>query len=132
MNREELISLLRRLFKAGLRRLPRKQRDATALLALSLTRLDPVGIYDEVEIDQHLSDWLARISVDGQSVDHVTWRRALVDFRFLRRATDGAIYRIRPEVIDETLSADARTVDPLDVLREVEQIRQQRQSQFGV
>ncbi|MCP5181953.1 MAG: DUF2087 domain-containing protein [Pseudomonadales bacterium] len=110
MQKDELIALLRRLARAGLNRVPRKQREADALLALSLVGLEPEGIFDETGIDTHLKTWLAPLAGEG-GVDHVTWRRALVDRQMLRRATDGAIYRLRRDGIAGKLSEDAAGVD---------------------
>ena len=76
------------------------------------------------------ASWLARLSQSHGGVDHVTWRRALVDFGYLRRATDGAIYVIRGERIDAELSADARAVDPAAVFAEVTHRQDERRSRF--
>ena len=112
MNDQQLESLLSRIFKTGaLRRIPKKREEARLLMALSICQLELDGIYDESEIDHHLSDWLARLSESPEQVDHVTWRRGLVDFGFLRRATDGAIYRIRSELVDSVLADIDRLVD---------------------
>lgn len=123
MNETELLALLRRIAKAGLGRLPKKQNDRSALLALSLTALDPAGIFDEAEIDDHLSRWLAALQGTSAGVDHVTWRRALVDAGMLRRASDGAIYRIRPERVEAELTVDARSINPAQIFVEVERSR---------
>ena len=129
MDQQALITLLRRTFKGGLRRVPKKQKEAQALLALSLIGLDPEGIFDELEIDNHIQAWIAALSPHDFQIDHVTWRRALVDYGFLRRATDGAIYRIRGETIAASLSAEAQQVDPTTVFTEVENTRNHRREQ---
>jgi len=128
---KQVISLLRRLFNGGpMRRLPKKRDDADVLLAMSLVGLDAQGIFDESDINLHLSNWLAGISDPTGSADYVTLRRALVDFGFLRRATDGLIYRIRVERIDETLTEDAKGVDPEQVFAMVAEERNSRRSSY--
>ncbi len=131
MDKETLTKLLHRIFRGGLHRLPKKQSERLALLALSLVPLDPEGIFDQAEIDAHIFAWLNGLSGFDGVIDHVTWRRALVDYGFLRRATDGAIYRIRPETLDEALTADARTVDAQAIFVEVELARDERKEKFG-
>ena len=131
MDKETLTKLLQRIFRGGLHRLPKKQSERLALLALSLLPLDPEGIFDQAEIDAHISTWLNNLSGFDGVIDHVTWRRALVDYGFLRRATDGAIYRIRRETLDEALTAEARTVDAQAIFVEVELARDERKEKFG-
>ena len=130
MNKADLMKLLQRLSKAGVKRVPKKHKEAKALLALSLVDLNVEAIFDEQEIDAHLAHWLKKLAVQGDGVDYVTWRRALVDYGFLRRATDGVIYRIRPETIAEALSEDAQAVDPHVVFVDSELARHERQQQF--
>lgn len=128
---EGVIAILRRAFKGGpLRRIPKKREDADVLLALSLTGLDPEGIFDESDINLHLSAWLTEISADGGNADYVTVRRLLVDFGFLRRASDGLVYRIRGEYIDELLTDSAKQVDPKQIFAEVSIERADRRSSF--
>ncbi len=129
-NREEVDTLLRRLFHGGrLRRMPKKQEDADVIMSLSLLGLDAEGLFEESEINVHLSAWLDDIGSDT-GLDYVTLRRYLVDHGFLRRASDGAIYRIRPERIDAVLSRDARDLDPKKVFAEVQFTRNERKQQF--
>ena len=59
MDHEEVLRLLRRLFKGGpMARLPKKQRESEVVMALSIVGLDPDGFYDEADINLHLSGWL--------------------------------------------------------------------------
>lgn len=127
MERATIISLLRRVFKGGiLQRLPKKRQDAEVFLALSLVRLDPASFYEESEINVHLSAFLDIIASQEGSSDHITLRRYLVDFGFLRRSTDGAVYLISSERIDEVLPRNARDIDPKALFREVEMERLRR------
>lgn len=128
---DEVTNLLRRTFKGGpMRRLPKKREDAEILLALSLVGLDPEGIFDETDMNLHLSAWLADISDEGGSADYITLRRYLVDLGFLRRASDGLVYRVRGERVDEVLSESAKRIDPKKIFNEVTQERMQRRGSF--
>lgn len=130
--RDELERLLQRLFKAGpLKRLPRKREEADALMALALADLDPDGLFDESDINLYLSKWLEGIAAEDSSADYVTVRRAMVDARFLRRATDGVIYRLVPERIDEAIAPAARSLEPLAVFAAVSAARAERQRAHG-
>jgi hypothetical protein len=103
-----------------MRRLPKKQQDAEVFLALSLLGLDPAAYYEESKINIHLSAFLDIIASQEGSSDHITLRRYLVDYGFLRRATDGAVYLISPERIDEVLPHNARDIDLKTLFAEVE------------
>ncbi len=128
---DDVTRLLQRTFKGGpMRRLPKKREDAEVLLALSLVDLDPEGIFDETDMNRHLSAWLAEISHEGGAADYVTLRRYLVDLGFLRRASDGLVYRVRGERVDEVLSTAAKSVDPKQIFYEVTQERRQRRGSF--
>lgn len=121
---------LRRLFHGGaLRRLPRNPRDADLLMALALTGLDADAALDESEINLHLMAWLNGIVADN-GPDHVTLRRNLVDFGFLRRSSDGVIYRVERERIDEVLGPEAGSVDARAILAAVEAERRERREAF--
>ena len=121
---------LRRLFHGGvIRRMPRNPPDADMIMALSLVDLDPAGIFGESEINVHLSAWLDDIASET-GLDYVTLRRFLVDGGFLRRASDGVVYRIVAERIDEVLSPEAKTIDPKKILSEVRSARDERRRMF--
>ncbi len=131
MEKEQVETILRRIFKGGpLRRMPKKREDADLVLALSLVGLDPVKSFDESDINVQLSAWLDGIAQENSAADYVAMRRDLVDHGFLRRATDGAIYRIEQARVDEIIAPSARDVDPKAIYAEVLQIRQQRREAF--
>lgn len=131
MEQDEVKSVLRRIFKGGpLRRIPKKREDAEIALALSLTGLDFDGIYDESDINVQLSAWLEGIAVENSAADYVALRRDLVDSGFLRRSTDGAIYRIEQARVQQLLTPDAMQINPKEVLEEVETARDARRENF--
>ena len=101
------------------------------MMALSLVDLDADRFFNESEINVHLSAWLDVIGCTDGVSDYVTLRRALVDSGFLRRASDGAVYRVIPERIDEVLSPAAKTVDPKQIFAEVDSARAERRKTYG-
>jgi hypothetical protein len=124
--KDDLTNLLRRIFHGGLmRRVPKKREEADAIMALSLVGLPAEGVYDESEINVHLSSWLDGISRET-NLDYVTLRRYLVDYGFLRRAFDGAVYRIVQDRIEEVLSPEARLIDVKAIFEEVATAREER------
>lgn len=114
-----------------MQRLPKKREEADVLMSLSLSGLDASVFYDETDINRHLSAWLNIIVSENGLLDYVTLRRSLVDCGFLRRASDGAVYRVVSERVDGVLSSDARRVDPKWVFAEVESDRNERRARFG-
>ena len=129
---EAVIHLLRRVFRGGvMRRLPRKRKDAEVVIALAIVGLAPDAFHDESEVDAHLSAWLHIIGGNDGDLDHVTLRRSLVDYGFLRRASDGVVYRVVPERTDAVLSPGAQLVDPKRVFFEVQAEQHERRERFG-
>jgi hypothetical protein len=132
MDHDEIVDLLHRTFRAGLlRRLPKKQAHADVFMALSVIALDPETFFDETEINLHLSAFLNGIASQDGFSDYVSFRRYLVDLGFLRRATDGAIYRLCPERIAEVLPPTATDIDPTEIYNSVELEKLARREKFG-
>lgn len=91
------------LVTGGLPRIPRKpeQRDVVlALLCLHMRRRHP---YTELELNEYLKEALKTVNA---GVDHVTGRRYLVDFGFVKRDRGGARYLLNPQRLAAVLSAD--------------------------
>ncbi len=130
IEQDAVIEILRRLFHGGvMRRLPKKRGDAEVVMALSLIGLTRDGIFDESEINIHLSRWLEDIA-SSTGFDYVTLRRYLVDYGFLRRASDGVVYRIQTERIDEVISPGSKSIEPKSIFDEVQAAREERRRQF--
>lgn len=132
MEHAAIVDLLSRTFRGGaLRRLPKKQDHADVFLALSVVNLDPEVFYEESDINLHLAAFLNTIASQDGFSDHVSFRRHLVDFGFLRRATDGAIYRLCPDRIVDVLPSTAGDIDPMSIFNEVELEKIQRREKFS-
>lgn len=130
IERDALVARLRRQFSGGaLRRLPRNPEDAELLMALSLLGLDANAAFEESDINLHLIAWLNGIAADD-GPDYVTLRRYLVDSGFLRRSSDGVVYRVQGERIDAVLSPEAKSVDVRQILETVETERSERRQAF--
>lgn len=128
---QAVIERLRRQFHGGaLRRWPRKPQDAELLMALALTGLDAEIAYAESDINLHLIAWLNGI-VAADGPDYVSLRRRLVDDGYLRRSSDGVIYRVQGERIDSVLGAEAKTIDVRQIFDAVEAERQARRQAFS-
>ena len=100
--------MLRKVLITGrLQRMPRNPRHRSVLLAtlcLPLRRRYP---YSEPEVNAYLKQALAGLP---SAVDHVTFRRYLVDLGFLRRDRAGRRYLLDYRRVAATLSADAIAV----------------------
>jgi hypothetical protein len=132
LQHSDIVDLLRRTFRGGaLRRLPKKQEHADVFMGLAVVGLDAETFYEESEINLHLAAFLNTIASQDGFSDHVTFRRHLVDFGFLRRATDGAIYRLCPERIAEVLPITAKDIDPMAIFDAVEQEKLLRREKFN-
>lgn len=127
---DALVARLRRQFNGGaLRRLPRNPEDAELFMALALLGLHADAAYEESDINLHLIGWLNGIAAEDRP-DYVTLRRYLVDSGFLRRSSDGVIYRAQFERVDALLSPEAKPVDLRQILEAVEAERSERRQAF--
>lgn len=119
-------NILRRLFRGGqLRQLPRSRRDTELFIALAAATLDPQASYSEEEINDLLIEWLRGFTCSS-TLDHVTIRRCLVDYRMLLRDDRGASYRANQAVLGRFIEPEARSLRPLDLFLEVQQDRADR------
>ncbi len=110
--------------------LPRKLHDRHVLFhAISMT-LDAETLYTEVELNDALKGWLAQLAPEANS-DHVTLRRALVDYRYLVRDTHGRQYQINPEAPASplTMAPEVAQVDVRSFLTQAIQEETARRAQ---
>ena len=122
----QVIALIRRLTNGGpLDALPKKHADARVLLALAASSLMPRQRYSEVELNEHLAEWLEGFT-HPRCLDHVTIRRGMVDESMLHRDTRGSFYLVNETIVSLVLEPDARSVRPLDVYNEVQFERRRR------
>ncbi|MEM7364807.1 MAG: DUF2087 domain-containing protein [Pseudomonadota bacterium] len=125
---EEVERLLSRLLKGGpLRRLPRTQSDTAVVLALGAAMADPQRVYDEVEMNRVIMEWMSGFC-DQRRLDHVTIRRYMVDHRLLHREANGDHYRTNQAIIGTIIEPLARSVIPGDILDRLTMERAERKT----
>ncbi len=72
-----------------------------------------------------LREWMRDFTC-SINMDHVTVRRYLIDYRFLLREESGKDYRTNQIVINCTIEAAARSIDPQQIFCEVQEDRELR------
>jgi hypothetical protein len=103
--------------KSGLVGLPRKFEDRHVLLKAVALTLREDEAYGEPEINEALRVWLGHVG-RAVGVDHVSLRRALVDYGYLGRDAGGSVYRLRrPKAEAELFAPEVDEVDVASVLR---------------
>lgn len=123
---EQVFAVIRRLVNAGpLPSLPKKKGDHTVLLSLACALFEPGRVYREDDVNDRLQEWLARFT-SPITMDHVSFRRELVDDQFLLRDAAGTAYRVNVVKLDAQISAAARAIDPGAVMTEVRIRREER------
>ena len=118
-------TLRRMLANGALTASPKSPRDMELLLLLAAARFEPGRAYREPEVNALLRSWLEQFC-SPHGIDHVTFRRALVDARLLVRDTAGATYRASTDRIDASIDAGTRTLDPAQVMERVRAERDAR------
>jgi hypothetical protein len=130
MGKDEVVAALSRMLSGGpLERMPKRRSDTEMLLALAAAGLGP-GLHTEQQINEYLTPWLAEFA-SPIGVDHVTFRRYMVDFNYVGRVASGRTYAVIRSKVDATLDAEAGTVDPGDVLATVTRQRRARKRTHG-
>jgi len=123
---QQVLAVVTRLVNGGpLEALPKKRSDQTVLLALASAGFASARVYREDEVNDRLRAWLASFA-SPQGLDHVTFRRQLVDERFLLRNATGAAYRINFVKLEREITESARSIDPGAVLVAVQTRRDER------
>lgn len=122
--RDNVQATLRRLLANGrLTAIPKSPADQQVLLALAASRFDPAHTYLERDVNELLKRWLETIS-EPYGIDHVTFRRMLVDSGLLNRTSSGSTYRIDPARLGEFEALGG--VDSMAILAEVKREREER------
>ena len=122
--RETAKQVLKRLLANGpLTGLPTRAEDEQLLLLLAAARFEPKREYREAEVNDLLREWLASF-VAPFGIDHVTFRRRLVDTGLVLRDAAGSTYWTMRRV-------PGMTIDPARVLAEVREERAERKRQHA-
>ena len=120
---------LKRLLANGrLTAVPKRAADQEILLALAASRFGPGETYLEPEVNDLLRTWLQTIS-EPFGIDHVTFRRMLIDSALLTRSKSGSTYRVNPEKVGHL--EEIRDVDAAGVLSQIEHDRDHRKRQHA-
>ena len=123
---EQVMGVVTRLVNAGpLEALPKKRSDQAVLLALASTRFKSGRVYRETDVNDALQAWLETFS-SPLTLDHVSFRRQMVDDRFLLRDAAGTAYRVNIAKLDLHLTESARSIDPGAVLAAARLQREER------
>lgn len=83
------------LLRSGLTDLPKSAQDQQILCKSATLKMRKNEQMSEAEVNEKLSDWLQKVA-NLHTYDHVTLRRALVDYGYLNRSSDGATYMLSP------------------------------------
>jgi hypothetical protein len=125
--RQRLVALC---LSGGKKGLPRKRRDQLILLKSISVSFARDRKYTEADVNEEIKAWLADV---GRSVglDHVTFRRLLVDDGFLVRDDGGAAYRIGSAPFQEVFEASVDGIDPSAVIAEARVDREHRRREHA-
>lgn len=103
---KELGKTLGTLLRSGaLTRIPKKPEPRDQLLGTVSSTLHRRYPYDEPALNEALKETLTALNAQ---VDHVTARRYLVDFGFLKRNRDGTRYYLNYQRLAEALDESAQ------------------------
>ncbi len=111
-----------------MRRMPKSRKDTEVFLALAASILDPRTAYSESEVNELLVEWMTDFT-SPSGMDHVTVRRYLVDYRFLLRDVSGSTYRTNQTIINKFIEPAARSIQPGNILNDVQRERERRKSE---
>jgi hypothetical protein len=117
-------SLKRLLANGPLTAVPKRPSDQQLLMDLAVAQFEPGRTYGEREVNEILKAWIDTFS-EPYGIDHVTFRRMLVDARMLTRTKSGSTYAINPA----KPPSEAVAVAPAAMLAEIRSERESRKRQ---
>lgn len=111
---------LRRMLKGGkLTNIPKRKSDRDLILALAAARFEPDRAYSESEVNVLLDGWL-KTFCSPRRIDYVTIRRFLIDMRYLRRDSEGRMYKLHGARLEGEITPAAQKIEPGEILAELE------------
>ena len=122
-------SLKRMLGNGPLTGLPARPADQDLIAELAALRFETGRLYRESEVNELLKGWLATFCAP-YGIDHVTFRRQLVDARLLQRDTAGATYRVNLAKLKQVTVET--TTQPGEVLFQLRHEREARKREHAV
>jgi hypothetical protein len=114
-------SLKRLLANGPLTAVPKRPSGQRLLMELAAARFEPGRDYSEGEVNETLKAWIDTFC-EPYGIDHVTFRRMLVDARMLARTKSGSTYQVMPEAIPR----EAAGIAPAAMLAEIRSERESR------
>ena len=111
-------ALKRMLANGPLTAIPKRPSDQQFLLTLAAARFELGKSYRESEVNDVLEGWLQTFC-EPYGIDHVSFRRMLVDSRLITRTKSGSAYEAaaRPDLA-EPLPEPAQVLEAMRVERE--------------
>jgi hypothetical protein len=116
---------LKRLLANGpLTAVPKRPADQQLLMDLAVAQFEPGRTYSEAEVNETLKAWIDTFC-EPYGIDHVTFRRMLVDARMIARTKSGSTYHVNRASIPDVPAAMA----PAAMLAEIRNERESRKRQ---
>jgi len=110
------------LLRSGLTDLPKSERDRQILFKSATLRFNPGVEMTEGEVNELLGYWSTHIA-GLRGYDYISLRRALVDYGYLERSSDGATYMLSASG-PTNWEFDAR-IDEIDLETTLERAREE-------
>jgi hypothetical protein len=108
--------------------LPRRRRDLHIVLKSVALTLDRTGVYTETRLNTDLRQWLDQVGYNFR-LDHVTLRRTLVDYGYVRRNPAGTQYHVSSRN-DGLFDPLVESLDPAFVVEEAERQRNAKRKAY--
>jgi hypothetical protein len=115
--------------KSGILGLPTRRRDRDILLSALVMSFGGRDTMPGSAVDEALRFWLETVA-PKLDTDHVALRRALVDWGYAERTSDGRDYRILPLPGGTPLAFDPAAVDVVGLLAEERRKEAERREAF--
>jgi len=113
----------------GGRDLPKKQLDLHVLLISSILRIDPNRQYSESELNGELRIWATNFG-GNFGLDHVTLRRFLIDYGYIRRDAAGTAYELESKDLPFAFDPSIADLDLEEMIDKAREEREKRKQQY--
>jgi hypothetical protein len=119
---DRFTSRLGKLFMCNLSGMPRRNVDRQILLKSAALSIGPLATPNEAQVDAVLQQWRSAMRLQ---LDHVAWRRQLVDAGYLQRDRARTAYAVSQPPEETTGVRFAPDVEEVVVVEVVDRVRRE-------
>ncbi len=118
------------LLRSGLSEFPKNKSDQFIILKSVVMSLNLNETFTEKELNEQIDNWIKAVG-QVKNIDRVTIRRLLVDYGYLTRSKDGAVYQlVKPEPYLDNFDPSVEEVNVFETISQAREEIIRKREQF--